>query len=210
MFFTAEVEAVAGTFHPLLQPVTDKAVVDMHELHTDRPAIRIAKVLDNLPQRQRPAATHGLAGEASLQIRFRKTVKTEIELRRRRTNDPQRIELRRHVSANTVITNQLIDAFLQDRAGSLFRGSAVSAGPWRTENAPLLECRCDALALRRAIAFRQRFKVPPPVGGHRLRIPEIVLVQTFYESQTEAVQQTRLIHTTSTIIPRTIGRGKYT
>src|SRR5439155_24551852 len=51
----AQAQMVAGAFHSLLKPMPDKAVVDVHELHADRPAIRVAKPLHDLAKRQRVA-----------------------------------------------------------------------------------------------------------------------------------------------------------
>src|SRR5215467_8145173 len=39
LFFATQSKAVTGAFHSLLQPMADETVVDMHELHTNRPAI---------------------------------------------------------------------------------------------------------------------------------------------------------------------------
>src|SRR5437764_7662961 len=65
LLFTAQIDSVARTLHPLLKPMPHKGVIDVHVLHTDRTAIRIAKTVENFPQCESAAAAHRLACEAA-------------------------------------------------------------------------------------------------------------------------------------------------
>ena len=146
MFFAAEVQAIARAFHSFLQPVTDEAVVDVHELHTNGTAIGIAQPIDDIAERQRIAATHRLARKAAIQILVCESVEFEIQLRRRRSRNIQRIELGRHVASDAVVADELIHAFLKDGSGRIFDRPAVAAGPGIIEDAPRPEFRCETLS----------------------------------------------------------------
>src|SRR5579862_5371995 len=130
----------------------------------------------------------------SLQVAFGESVEFEIEFRRRRTWNPERIELRGHVSTHPVVTDQLIDALLQYRAGRLFRDGTVPGCSWRIENARRLERWRQALVLRKAVPFRQSLKISPPVRWDGLRIAQVSLIQAFDKLQAEAVRKLRLFH----------------
>ena len=57
----AEIGAIGTAFHALLKPVPHEQIVDVHELHTDRPAIRVSQPLDDFAQSQRSVASHAFA-----------------------------------------------------------------------------------------------------------------------------------------------------
>ena len=145
MLVTAEVQAIACAFHSFLKPVTDKAVVDVHELHADGAAIRIAQPIENLAERQRVAATHRLARKTPVQILFCKSIEFEIQLGWRRSRNSQRIKLGGHMASNTIVADELIHTFLKDGSCRFFDGCAVPADG-RIEYAPGLECRCETLS----------------------------------------------------------------
>src|SRR5262249_15066967 len=41
LLFVTQADSITGTLHPFLKPMTHVAVVDVHELHADRSAVRI-------------------------------------------------------------------------------------------------------------------------------------------------------------------------
>src|SRR5262245_47616471 len=125
LLFVTQTDAVAGALHPFLKPMTHEAVVDVHELHADRSAIRVPEPFKDLTQSEPAAAAHRLTGEEAVHIGFRQTVKIKIELRRYCARNSQRIELRGHVSSNTIISNELVDTFLENRSRGFFRNSPI-------------------------------------------------------------------------------------
>src|SRR5262245_4923695 len=105
-----QADSIAGALHSFCQPIPNKDVVDVHELHADRPAVGISQPLQNLAQRERPASAHHFARDAAVHIRVGDCIKLEIEFGRLRSRNAKRIELRRHVSTDPKISNELIDA----------------------------------------------------------------------------------------------------
>src|SRR5262249_36323069 len=75
LLFVTQGDAVARALHPFLEPVTHVAVVDVHELHTDRSAIRIPEPFKDLTQREPAAAAHRLTSEEAVHIGLCQTVK---------------------------------------------------------------------------------------------------------------------------------------
>src|SRR5207248_9864500 len=69
----AEVDAIGSAFHPLLKPLTHEQFIDVHELHTNRPAIGIAQPLDDFPQGKAAVTAHAFAVEAAIHVGFAKS-----------------------------------------------------------------------------------------------------------------------------------------
>src|SRR2546425_3199180 len=63
LFRAAQLQPIARAFHSFLKPMADEAVVNVHELHTDRAAISIPQPVDDLPKSEGVAAAHRLAGK---------------------------------------------------------------------------------------------------------------------------------------------------
>ena len=194
LFFAAQAQTIARTLHPFLEPVPDEAVVDVHELHADGTAIRIAQAFDDFAQRERAAGAHRFTGEAAIHVGFGESVEFGIEFWRGRAGNIQGIEPCGHVAANAVVSNELIDTFLENRARGLFRRSTVSSSTWWIEKTRRLEGRKKSLVLRKAIAFRQTLEVTAPVRGNRFRIAEVVLIQSLEKRKAHTTRKLRLAH----------------
>src|SRR5439155_16746667 len=139
LFLAAEADAVTGALHPFLQPVAYEAVIDVHELHADGPAVRVPEPFEDLTQGKRATAAYRLTREATIHIGFGQTVELQIQFRGSSAGNSQRVQLRRHVAADAIISNQLIDTFLQNRSRCFFRKDAIPSCRWRVKNAPRLE-----------------------------------------------------------------------
>src|SRR5439155_1506351 len=113
LFRAAQIQPIARAFHSFLEPMADETVVNVHELHADRTTVGIPQPVDDLPKREGVASAHRLAGKTPVQIAVRESVEFEIEFRRRCTRNAERIELRRHMPANAIVANELVDAFLK-------------------------------------------------------------------------------------------------
>src|SRR4030095_530849 len=161
LLFVTQADAVAGALHPFLKPVTHEAVVDVHELHTDRSAIRIPEPFKDLTQSEPAAAAHRLTSEEAVHIGFRQIVKIKIELGRCCAWNSQRIELRGHMSAHTIISNELVDTFLKNRSRGFFNNSAIPSGCRRIKDAPGLEGRCKPFGLGKSVALRKGVQISP-------------------------------------------------
>src|SRR5215475_5279276 len=194
LFFMTQADSVSGALHTFLKPVTHETVVDMHELHTDRSAVRIAEPFKNFTQSERAAAAHRFTREEAVHVSFRQTVKVEIELRRCCSGNSQRIELRRHMSANTIISNELVDPFLENRSRGFFGNSAVPSCFRWIENARRFEGRRKAFCLRESVAFREALKISPPILSNRFWIPQKVRIKRFHEFQANAIGEVLHAH----------------
>jgi hypothetical protein len=126
LFFVAQVDAIAGAFHSFLKPMPNETVVNVHVLHTDGPTIRVPQAIQNLTERESAGSAHRLAGEAAIRIGLAQAIKLGMQLGRHRARNSQRIELRRHVAADAVVSNQLVDTFLEQRRCRLFGDGAVT------------------------------------------------------------------------------------
>src|SRR5262245_36383595 len=119
-------QAVARSLHSFLKPMANETVVDVHELDTDRSAVRVAKTIDYLTERRRTAVAQRLASNAAVHIGLGQAVKLQVEFRRRRARNSQRIDLRCHVAADAIISDKLIDAFLDKRSRRFFCDGAIT------------------------------------------------------------------------------------
>src|SRR5262249_39410014 len=179
LLFVTQADAVAGALHTFLKPVTHEAVVDVHELHTDGSAVRIPEPFKDLTQRDPASAAHCLTSEEAIHIGFRQTVKIEIELWRCCAWNSQRIELSGHMSANTIISNELVNTFLKNRSCGFFCNSAIPSCCRRIKDAPGLERRCKPFGLGEPVALRKALKISPPILADRFGIPQVILVKRF-------------------------------
>src|SRR5215467_14187582 len=162
LLFVIQADAVAGALHPFLKPVTHEAVVDVHKLHTDGSAIRIPEPFKDLPQREPAAAAHRLTSKEAIHFGLRQTVKIEIELGRCCAGNSQGIELRGHMSANTIISNELVDTFLKNRSCGFFCNSTIPTCR-RIKDAPGLQRRCKPFGLGEPVTLRKALKISPPI-----------------------------------------------
>ena len=67
----AEFQPILGALHPHLQPLADLQIVDMHELHADRPAISVTQPLNHAAQRHHLRPFDRVRREGAIQIGFR-------------------------------------------------------------------------------------------------------------------------------------------
>src|SRR4029077_11501454 len=110
----------------LLQPLPDKQLIDMHELHTDRPAIGISKAFDDLAKRQCAVAAHAFAGKPPIHVGFGETPEFRVQFGSFDTRDVQWIHAGYDMAANAIIPDELVDSFLKNGIRSSFRHRTVA------------------------------------------------------------------------------------
>ena len=75
-----QLDAILRPLHPILQPVFDLQIVDVHELHANRAAVGVAQAGEHLAQRERLSAEDGAAREFAIQIVAAQTVELGVQL----------------------------------------------------------------------------------------------------------------------------------
>ena len=120
LFVAGKLQAVLRFFHPPLQPLAHFQVVDVHELGADRPAIGVAEPVHDVAERLRVRAGQRVGRELAIEIGFRKPPELRFQFRRHGPRNAQRIDLGDQVSADAVVADQQVDAFLQAALGVRF------------------------------------------------------------------------------------------
>ena len=80
LLLAAEVAAIFGALHAVLQPLADAQVVHVHELHADDAAVRVAQAGDDLPQRHLLRAFDRVGREGAVEVGVGEVIKRWIEL----------------------------------------------------------------------------------------------------------------------------------
>src|SRR5262249_17739799 len=110
------------------------------------------------------------------------------------------------MSANTIISNELVDTFLKNRSCGFFCNSTIPTCR-RIKDAPGLQRRCKPFGLGEPVALRKALKISPPILAHRFRIPQVILVKRFHKFQTDAIGKFLLAHKERISVGRYFERG---
>jgi hypothetical protein len=132
----------------------------VHELHADCPAVGIAKTIKDFSQLHRALLAERSAGKHAIQIRFRESVRCEVQFGCLEAAQPEGVHVGNAVSSYAVVPNESIDTLLQRGPGL-----AVVAGRRRG----------------------RQLEIASPVCRNRRGIPEVSLVKSFNEGKIHAV-----------------------
>ena len=117
-----EIHTVRDGFHPLLEPLADLQIVDMHELDADRTRVGLAKPVEDRAGRIEPTARERIGRDPAVHVPRRKPVVVGIQLRTLDGGESERIKARGHMAADPVGPDELVDAVLSPRR----RGDALT------------------------------------------------------------------------------------
>ena len=102
LLLARELKPVFRGFHAALQPASHAEVVDVHVLHADRTAVRIAQPLEQFAQRQRAVVLKRLAVHRRIHVGFGEAKEFRCEFGRHGPRQPQRVDLRDAVTAHPI------------------------------------------------------------------------------------------------------------
>ena len=106
---------VLRRLHALLQPALDGGILAVHVLDADGAAVGPAEAGEDLAQRHLALADGEVAGgEGLVEIRFGEAEMLDVQLRRRRLKEPERVQIGEEVTADAVRVDQLGDLLLKD------------------------------------------------------------------------------------------------
>ena len=101
--------------HALLQPALDGGILAVHVLDADGAAVGPAQAGEDLAQRHLALAAGEVAGrEGLVEIRVGEAEMLDLQLRRRRLEEPERVQIGEEVAADAVRVDQLGDLLLED------------------------------------------------------------------------------------------------
>ncbi len=182
-------QAVLARLHPLAEPIADVQVVDVHELHADRSAIRVLQPIIDFPQRTNIGARDGHGGKRAVQIVVGEAVKGRIKLRRSGPLRPQRIEPGEQVPANAIRADELVDTLLplgHAEPRRVGRSVGLSIHP-AVKQAGGMESGAQLAVVRRAICFARLDKISLPRRRHCGGVAQEVFAQPFNVFQAQTV-----------------------
>jgi hypothetical protein len=110
-----EFQPVFALLHTAHQPFLDGEVVDVHVLHADGAAIRVAQAFDQAPHRQAGRSIDRLGGDGAVEVGFLDAVELGLEFGHRGAGPPERVDFRLKMAADPVGAHHLVDAMLEDR-----------------------------------------------------------------------------------------------
>jgi hypothetical protein len=110
-----ELDTVFRAFHPILEPVFHTEIVDVHELHADRTAVRVPEPREDRAQREHLRSRDGATREAPVEIGGTQAVKFRIELGLARARKPERVDLSNHMPTNSIGSDECVDLILTHR-----------------------------------------------------------------------------------------------
>ena len=178
LFLTRELQSIFGPLHPALQPAPRLQFVDVHVLHADRAAIRIAQPLQQRAQRERSFVGEGFAMDWTVHVRLGESEELRLELGGRGLGQTEWINLRNPVPTHAVEPNQQINPVLHPGnfciGQVLGRGFRVNRG--RIENAERPEGRTEARLGKAQFAVPKICKIALPIGGDGRGIAQVTLV----------------------------------
>ena len=80
--FAAELQPIGRPFHAFLQPLADRHIIDVHELHADRAAVGLAQAVDHGAHVRSGPTGQGVGGNGALPMRRRQAEILGVEFGR--------------------------------------------------------------------------------------------------------------------------------
>src|SRR6187401_660182 len=117
LFVARQHDVVLIPLHLLLKPLAHGRIIDVHELHADCPAVGIAKTIEDFSQLHRALLAERSAGKHAIQIRFRESVRCEVQFGCLEAAQPEGVHVGNAVSSYAVVPNESIDTLLQRGPG---------------------------------------------------------------------------------------------
>src|ERR1035438_8657925 len=99
---------VLRAFHPALEPVARRLIVQVHELDADGAAVSIAQALEDLANSQRLIVRQRGATGEQVELAVAEAVVARLQFGGAWARLAQRVQGGQHVAAHTVVADQLI------------------------------------------------------------------------------------------------------
>ena len=185
LFLGRQLQPILSALHPVLQPLLDGQAINVHELHADGATVGVAEVVQDLPQGKHVVPVDGAHGKRPAQVLVGEAVELVVQLDLLRSRSAQRIELGNEVPPDPIRADQLVHAVLHqgDARHPQLPGAGASVVAAVVEQAGGPERRLPPELRSPGRLGRQRLEVASPVGGHGLRVVQVIRVQAFRKRQ---------------------------